>query len=77
MREEQHVTDSVQYLTTDEVAKRYRTSPSTIRYWRHTGYLKAGTQFGRRTLYDPAELDEFDRQRRGEEAGDPRPCPAA
>lgn len=51
------------YLTTEEVAERYRTSPSTVRYWRHRGYLTVGTQVGRRTLYDPADLDEWDRQR--------------
>jgi DNA-binding transcriptional MerR regulator len=64
------------YLTTEEVAKRYRTSASTVRYWRHTGYLTVGTQFGRRTLYDPADLDVWDRQRRAEGAAsrDPRPA---
>jgi DNA-binding transcriptional MerR regulator len=61
------------YLTTEEVAARYRTSPSTVRYWRHTGYLTVGTQFGRRTLYDPADLDAWDRQRRDEGAADRRP----
>jgi DNA-binding transcriptional MerR regulator len=65
------------FLTTAEVAERYRTSPSTIRYWRMTGYLRAGTQYGRRTLYDPAELDEFDRQRRADDAAERDPQPAA
>ena len=65
------------FLTTAEVAERYRTSPSTIRYWRMIGYLRAGTQYGRRTLYDPAELDEFDRQRRADDAAGREPQPAA
>lgn len=65
------------YLTTEEVATRYRTSPSTVRYWRMTGYLAVGTQFGRRTLYDPADLDEWDRQRRAEDAASRDPRPAA
>lgn len=56
------------YLTTEEVAERYRTSPSTVRYWRMTGYGPAGTQFGRRTLYDLADLEKFDRERRAEDA---------
>ncbi len=56
---------------------RYRTSPSTIRYWRMIGYLRGGTQYGRRTLYDPDELDEFDRQRRAEDATERDPQPAA
>jgi hypothetical protein len=64
------------YLTTEEVAKRYRTSASPVRSCRHTGYLAIGTQFGRRTLYDPAELDEWDRQQRaaGIPSRDPRPA---
>jgi len=41
------------------------------------GYLRGGTQYGRRTLYDPDELDEFDRQRRAEDATERDPQPAA
>jgi DNA-binding transcriptional MerR regulator len=52
--------------------KRYRTSPSTIRYWRMIGYLRAGTNYGRRTLYTADELEEFDRQRAAER--DPQPA---
>lgn len=39
------------YLTTEEVAARYRTAPSTVRYWRHMGTGPKGTPFGRRVLY--------------------------
>lgn len=65
------------FLTTAEVAKRYRTSPSTIRYWRMIGYLPGGTNYGRRTLYTPDELEEFDRQRRDEDAAERDPQPVA
>jgi hypothetical protein len=41
------------------------------------GYLRGGTQYGRKTLYDPAELDEFDRQRRAEDVVGRDPQPAA
>ncbi|MFE1923481.1 helix-turn-helix domain-containing protein [Streptomyces asoensis] len=49
------------YLTTAEVAERYRTSPSTIRYWRYAGtgpqcFIKRG----RHVLYDAEALDKFD-----------------
>jgi len=56
------------FLTTAEVARRYRTAPSTIRYWRHIGYLTAGTRYGRRTLYRRADLDAWDCRREAEDA---------
>lgn len=43
--------ESDPYLTTEEVAERYRTAPSTVRYWRHVGTGPKGTLFGRRVLY--------------------------
>jgi predicted site-specific integrase-resolvase len=55
-------------LTTVEVAERYRTSASTIRYWRHIGYLPAGTRYGKRVLYRPEDLDAWDREREAEDA---------
>ncbi|GAA5119063.1 helix-turn-helix domain-containing protein [Haloechinothrix salitolerans] len=51
-----------EYLTTDEVAERYRTAASTVRYWRMVGYGPKGVRVGRRILYPIAECDEFDRK---------------
>jgi DNA-binding transcriptional MerR regulator len=51
---------SPEYLVTAEVAKRYRTAESTIRYWKHIGYIPGGIRRGRRTLYDAAVLDAWD-----------------
>lgn len=48
------------YLTTEEVARRYRTVPGTVRYWRHIGYIPGGVKRGRRVLYDPDVLDQWD-----------------
>ncbi|WP_392968206.1 helix-turn-helix transcriptional regulator [Streptomyces sp. LN245] len=53
------------YLTTAEVARRYRTAPSTVRYWRHIGYGPQGIKRGRRVLYDAAELDRWDAEQAG------------
>lgn len=50
------------YLTTDEVAARYRTSASTVRFWRHIGYGPKGVKIGRRVLYTQAEIDRFERE---------------
>lgn len=59
-----------QYLTTEEVADRYRTAASTVRYWRHIGYGPAGIKRGRRVLYPRTELDRWDteQQTRGHAA---------
>lgn len=49
-----------QFLTTAEVADRYRTVPGTVRYWRHIGYGPKGVKVGRRILYSEEELVRFD-----------------
>lgn len=51
---------SPQYLTTSEVAKRFRTAESTVRYWRMIGYGPKGVKVGRRVLYALAECERFD-----------------
>lgn len=43
------------YLTTTEVADLVRTSPETVRYWRHIGKGPKSFKLGRRVLY--AETD--------------------
>jgi DNA-binding transcriptional MerR regulator len=53
------------YLTTEEVARRYRTTPGTVRYWRHIGYIPGGVKRGRRILYDPDALDRWDAEQAG------------
>ncbi|NEB04326.1 helix-turn-helix domain-containing protein [Streptomyces sp. SID13726] len=54
------------YLTTAEVAERYRTSPSTVRYWR---YAETGPRCfirrGRHVLYDAEALDRYDAEEIG------------
>jgi hypothetical protein len=50
------------FHTTSEVAKRYRTSEATVRYWRHIGYGPAGVRVGRRVLYSGEALEAFDRE---------------
>ncbi|MEV6662757.1 helix-turn-helix domain-containing protein [Streptomyces nigra] len=54
-----------QYLTTAEVAERYRTAPSTVRYWKHIGYIPGAIKRGRRTLYPVAVLDQWDAEQAG------------
>lgn len=46
--------------TTEQVAARYHTAPSTVRYWRMTGYGPEYMKVGRRVLYTEAALTKFE-----------------
>lgn len=46
-------------LTTEEVAERFRTSPCTVRYWRHLGTGPHGIRVGRRVLYEETECERW------------------
>jgi hypothetical protein len=60
-----------QYLTTAEVAQRFRTTPSTIRYWRFIGkFGKDAVKPGRRVLYPVALVEAYEAQLRREAGGD-------
>lgn len=48
------------FFTTEDVAARYHTAASTVRYWRHVGYGPKGAKVGRRFLYPETALREFD-----------------
>ncbi len=48
-----------QYMTTDEVAELLRTSPETVRYWRHIGKGPASFKVGKAVLYDVSELKAY------------------
>lgn len=53
-------------MTTDEVAAQFRTSPATVRYWRHIGYGPRGIKVGKRVLYAETEVARFDREMRAD-----------
>jgi len=46
-------------MTTDEVAGWFRTKPSTVRFWRSTGYGPVGHRVGKRVLYSRSEVERF------------------
>lgn len=52
--------ETPEFFTTAEVAGRYRTNDSTVRYWRHIGYGPRGVRVGRKVLYPAAEIERFD-----------------
>jgi len=47
------------YLTTPEVAELCRTSPETVRFWRHVGKGPKSFKVGRRVLYPSAEVEAW------------------
>lgn len=62
------------YMTTAEVAELCRTSPETVRYWRHISYGPGSFRVGRRVLYDRAEVEKWLRSLQSAESGDGRPA---
>lgn len=53
--------EHMRYLTTAEVAERYRTAESTVRYWRQLKKGPRGIKVGKRVLYPEAELLRYER----------------
>ena len=56
------------YLTTEEVAETLRTSPETVRYWRHKKVGPRSFKVGRRVLYAREDLEQFIAEARGASA---------
>lgn len=55
-----------EYMTVSEVAALLRTSPATVRYWRHVGSGPAAVKVGRRVLYDRADVQTWIAQKKQE-----------
>lgn len=47
------------YMTTGEVADLLRTSPETVRFWRHVGKGPDSFKAGRRVLYAREDVDAW------------------
>ena len=56
----------MEYLTTEELATKLRTSPETVRYWRHEGKGPRSFKVGRRVLYAVVDVEAFIAEARGE-----------
>jgi excisionase family DNA binding protein len=52
-------TEAPDFLTTEEVATLLRTSPETVRFWRHVGKGPRSFKLGRRVLYAAEDVDAF------------------
>lgn len=55
------------YMTTAEVAALMRTSPETVRYWRHVGKGPGSFKAGRKVLYERADVEKWLRDLRAAE----------
>jgi excisionase family DNA binding protein len=51
---------TTRYLTTAELAERLRTSPETIRYWRHIGRGPKSWKPGRLVLYAVEDVEAWE-----------------
>jgi DNA-binding transcriptional MerR regulator len=61
--------ETINLLTTTEVAAHLRASVGTLRYWRHRGIGPKGFRVGRRVVYDAAEVARWlDDQKGGQNA---------
>lgn len=47
------------FMTTTELATLMRTSPETVRYWRHIGKGPASFKAGRKVLYERSDVDTW------------------
>jgi len=47
------------YLTTEEVAELLRTSPESVRFWRHVKKGPKSFRVGRRVLYAREDVEAF------------------
>lgn len=56
------------YITTQEFADLLRTSPETVRYWRHIGKGPKPFKVGRKVLYVRNEITEWINAAREESA---------
>lgn len=54
---------SSEYLTTQEVADRFRTTTRTVEHWRQRRTGPRGVRIGRRVLYKLAEVEAWEQQR--------------
>jgi DNA-binding transcriptional MerR regulator len=47
------------FMTTGEVAELCRTSPETVRYWRHVRTGPPSFKVGRRVLYEACKVEDW------------------
>jgi hypothetical protein len=56
------------YMTTAEVAARFRRPEATVRWWRYVGYGPDSIKVGKHALYPVEAVEAFEAQLRAEAA---------
>jgi hypothetical protein len=56
------------YMTTAEVAERFRRPEATVRWWRYTGYGPESVKVGKNALYPVEAVEAFEASLRAEAA---------
>jgi hypothetical protein len=56
------------YMTTAEVAERFRRPEATIRWWRYVGFGPESVKVGRAALYPVEAVEAFEAELRAEAA---------
>jgi hypothetical protein len=56
------------YMTTAEIAERFRRPEATVRWWRYIGYGPESVKVGRAALYPVEAVEAFEAQLRAEAA---------
>jgi hypothetical protein len=59
---------TVGYMTTAEVAARFRRPEATVRWWRYIGYGPESVKVGKHALYPVEAVEAFEAQLRAEAA---------
>lgn len=54
--------DGPLYLTTEEIAQRFRMTASGVRQWRHEGRGPLGVRFGKHVLYPLPEVEAWEQR---------------
>ena len=60
---------TTKYLTTVELAELCRTSPETVRFWRHVGKGPRSFKLGRKVLYAIQDVEQWLDEHRIEQLG--------
>ncbi len=58
------VSEVSEYLTVDDIAARFHTSPESVRYWVWVGKAPRSVKFGRRRLFAREDVEAWEREAR-------------
>lgn len=60
------VTVSGMFITVEQLAERWHTTPASVHQMRHRGRAPLGHKIGKRILFDLADVERFEQSRKDE-----------